>query len=68
MFSEQWSVLILPVKAVVLVPPSLKLITVHWSLTTVYFVSLCGWCFRQRLQNFLNSRRHVVVFLFFVVE
>jgi hypothetical protein len=33
-----------------------------------YFVSLCGVCLRQRLQNFLNSRRPVVVFLFFVVE
>src|ERR1035441_1158697 len=22
-----------------------------------YFVSLCGWCLRQRLQNFLNSDR-----------
>src|ERR1017187_3122573 len=32
-----------------------------------YFDSLCGWCLRQRLQNFLNSRRPVVVFLFFVV-
>jgi hypothetical protein len=29
---------------------------------------LCGVCLRQRLQNFLNSRRPVVVFLFFVVE
>ena len=33
-----------------------------------YFVSLCAVCFRQRLQNFENSRRPVVVFLFFVVE
>jgi len=44
---------------------------VHFALFTVhlaYFVSLCDWCFRQLLQNFLNSRRPVVVFLFFVVE
>ncbi len=34
----------------------------------LYFVSLCGVCFRQRLQNFWNSSRPVVVFLFFVVE
>ena len=33
-----------------------------------YFVSLWGVCFRQRLQNFENSSRPVVVFLFFVVE
>jgi hypothetical protein len=33
-----------------------------------YLVSLCAVCLRQRLQNFLNSRRPVVVFLFFVVE
>jgi hypothetical protein len=35
---------------------------------SAYFVSLCAVCLRQRLQNFLNSRRPVVVFLFFVVE
>jgi hypothetical protein len=33
-----------------------------------YLVSLCAVCFRQVLQNFENSRRPVVVFLFFVVE
>jgi hypothetical protein len=33
-----------------------------------YFVSLWSVCFRQVLQNFENSRRPVVVFLFFVVE
>jgi len=33
-----------------------------------YLVSLCAVCLRQRLQNFENSRRPVVVFLFFVVE
>ena len=33
-----------------------------------YLVSLWGVCFRQRLQNFWNSSRPVVVFLFFVVE
>ena len=33
-----------------------------------YFVSLWSVCLRQRLQNFENSRRPVVVFLFFVVE
>jgi hypothetical protein len=33
-----------------------------------YLVSLCAVCLRQRLQNFLSSRRPVVVFLFFVVE
>jgi hypothetical protein len=31
-------------------------------------VSLWAVCFRQRLQNLLNSKRPVVVFLFFVVE
>jgi hypothetical protein len=29
---------------------------------------LCAVCLRQVLQNFENSRRPVVVFLFFVVE
>jgi hypothetical protein len=33
-----------------------------------YLVSLWSVCLRQRLQNFENSRRPVVVFLFFVVE
>jgi hypothetical protein len=33
-----------------------------------YFTSLCGVCLRQRLQNFLNSSRSVVVFRFLVVE
>ena len=33
-----------------------------------YFVSLCDVCLRHRLQNFENSRRPVVVFLFFVFE
>jgi len=33
-----------------------------------YLVSLWAVCLRQRLQNFENSRRPVVVFLFFVVE
>src|SRR5277367_3086824 len=33
-----------------------------------YFVSLCAVCLRQVLQNLLNSRRPVVVFLFLVVE
>jgi hypothetical protein len=32
-----------------------------------YLVSRCGWCLRQNGQNFLNSRRSVVVFLFFVL-
>jgi hypothetical protein len=36
--------------------------------TASYFVSLCGVCLRQRLQNLENSSRPVVVFLFFVVE
>src|ERR1041384_3843562 len=31
-----------------------------------YLISRCAWCFRQCGQNFLNSRRSVVVFLFFV--
>jgi len=31
-------------------------------------VSLWSVCFRQVLQNFENSRRPVVVFLFLVVE
>jgi hypothetical protein len=34
---------------------------------THHFVSLCALCWRQRRQNFLNSRRSGVVFLFFVV-
>jgi len=33
-----------------------------------YFVSLWSVCLRQVLQNFENSRRPVVVFLFLVVE
>ena len=33
-----------------------------------YFVSLWAVCLRQVLQNFENSRRPVVVFLFLVVE
>jgi hypothetical protein len=33
-----------------------------------YFVSLWSVCLRQVLQNFENSSRPVVVFLFFVVE
>jgi hypothetical protein len=33
-----------------------------------YFTSLCGVCFRQRLQNFFISIRSGVVFRFFVVE
>jgi hypothetical protein len=33
----------------------------------LYFTSLCAWCLRQRGQNFENSRRSVVVFLFFIV-
>jgi hypothetical protein len=33
-----------------------------------YFTSLCGVCLRQRLQNFLNSSRSVVVLRFLVVE
>jgi len=33
-----------------------------------YFTSLCGVCFRQRLQNFFNSIRSGVVFRFLVVE
>jgi hypothetical protein len=32
-----------------------------------YLVSLCDVCLRQRRQNLLNSKRSVVVFLFFVV-
>jgi hypothetical protein len=33
-----------------------------------YLTSLCGVCLRQRLQNFLNSNRSVVVLRFLVVE
>ena len=33
----------------------------------IYFVSLCGVCFRQKRQNLLNSSRSLVFFLFFVV-
>jgi len=32
-----------------------------------YFDSRCAVCFRQNRQNFENSRRSVVFFLFFVV-
>jgi hypothetical protein len=32
-----------------------------------YFDSLCAVCFRQKRQNFENSSRSVVFFLFFVV-
>jgi len=35
---------------------------------TNYFTSLCGVCLRQRGQNFLNSKRSVVVLRFLVVE
>ena len=34
---------------------------------TNYFDSLCAVCFRQKRQNFENSSRSVVFFLFFVV-
>ena len=37
-------------------------------LNSFYLISLCGWCFRQCLQNFFNSSLSVVVFLFFVEE
>jgi hypothetical protein len=47
--------------------PQPKLTTDPCQLSS-YFDSLCCWCLRQRLQNFENSRRPVVVFLFFVVE
>jgi hypothetical protein len=36
-------------------------------LVYLYFVSLCGVCFRQKRQNLLSSSRSVVFFLFFVV-
>jgi hypothetical protein len=36
-------------------------------LKTVYFVSLCSVCLRQKRQNFLNSKRCVVFFLFLSV-
>ena len=36
-------------------------------LFTNYFDSLCAVCFRQKRQNFENSSRSVVFFLFFVV-
>ncbi len=34
---------------------------------TNYFDSRCAVCFRQKRQNFENSSRSVVFFLFFVV-
>ena len=37
-------------------------------LCETYFVSLWSVCFRHVLQNFENSRRPVVIFLFLVVE
>ena len=33
----------------------------------VYLISLCGKCLRQNGQNFLSSKRSVVVFLFFML-
>jgi hypothetical protein len=39
----------------------------HPAFTIRHLVSLCPVCRRQRRQNFLNSRRSGVVFLFFVV-
>ena len=33
----------------------------------VYLISLWGWCFRQNGQNFFNSTRSVMVFLFFML-
>jgi hypothetical protein len=35
--------------------------------STDYLVSRCGWCFRQKGQNFFSSIRSVVVRLFFVL-
>jgi hypothetical protein len=34
----------------------------------VYLISRCTWCLRHLGQNFFNSRRSVVVFLFLVFE
>jgi hypothetical protein len=39
----------------------------HWALSNGYLLSLCDVCFRQKRQNFENSSRSVVFFLFFVV-
>jgi hypothetical protein len=49
-----------------LMTASLRFI-VHHSAFIVYFVSLCALWTRQRRQNFLNSSRSGVVFLFLVV-
>src|SRR5262245_42012655 len=38
----------------------------NWHSAT-YLLSLCAVCFRQKRQNFKNSSRSVVFFLFFVV-
>jgi hypothetical protein len=35
--------------------------------TSVYLISLCGWCLRQKGQNLLSSSRSVIVFLFFML-
>ena len=48
--------------------PSYQLSALRKSQGLLYFVSLCAVCLRQVLQNFENSSRPVVVFLFFVVE
>ena len=34
----------------------------------VYLISRCSWCLRHFGQNFFNSSRSVVVFLFLVFE
>ena len=36
-------------------------------LWSPYLISLCAMCFRQNGQNFFNSNRSVVVFLFFML-
>src|ERR1700722_12420457 len=52
--------------------PLNSVVSAQWSVFLAtdhcYFTSLCDWCLRHRGQNFLNSRRSVVVFRFLVVE
>ena len=71
-FEPRSSVLETDSLTVELTPPglalSLSLNLRAKSQRLLYFVSLWSVCLRQVLQNFENSRRPVVVFLFFVVE
>ena len=47
---------------------TVELTPLHPEKRRAYLVSLWAVCLRHRLQNFENSSRAVVFFLFFVVE